>query len=462
MQGTFKLVSTYEPTGDQPQAIEALVAGLNAGRRDQVLLGVTGSGKTFTIANVIAQINLPTLVISHNKTLAAQLYGEFRGYFPENAVEYFVSYYDYYQPEAFVPSTNTYIEKDASINDDIDRLRVRTTSSLMTRSDVVVVSSVSCIYGLGSPESFKQMTIRTSVGDRMDREEFLRSLVDIQYRRNDAAFTRGTFRVRGEVVELRPAYEEEAIRVEFFGDEIEKLSITDPLTGHTIREMDRVAIFPAKHFVTPEPLLESAIKGIRLELAERLRELRDGNKLVEAQRLESRTLYDIEMLEEMGFCSGVENYARYLSGRQPGERPMTLLDFFPDDFLLVIDESHVTVPQIGGMYNGDRSRKQTLVEHGFRLPSALDNRPLRFDEFEALIPRFVYVSATPGDRELLRTGGEVVEQVIRPTGLIDPAISVKPAEGQIDDLVEEIRLCLERRERVLVTTLTKRMAEELT
>jgi excinuclease ABC subunit B len=458
----FKLVSSYEPTGDQPQAIRALVRGIRENRRDQVLLGVTGSGKTFTMANVIAEINLPTLVISHNKTLAAQLYGEFKGFFPGNAVEYFVSYYDYYQPEAYVPSTNTYIEKDASINDDIDRLRVRATSSLMTRRDVVVVSSVSCIYGLGSPEAFKSMTVEMRVGDKMDREEFLRALVDIQYQRNDVAFTRGTFRVRGDVVEIRPAYEEEAIRVEFFGDEVEALSVTDPLSGREIRSIERLAVFPAKHFVTPEPLLQQAIVEIRSELAERLQELRSQNKLVEAQRLESRTLYDIEMMEEMGYCSGIENYARFLSGRKPGERPMTLLDFFPEDFLLIVDESHVTIPQIGGMFNGDRSRKQTLVDHGFRLPSALDNRPLRFEEFDSLIPRCIYVSATPADYELKRAGGEIVEQVIRPTGLVDPEIVVRPVEGQIDDLVEEIRRRVERKERVLVTTLTKRMAEELT
>jgi excinuclease ABC subunit B len=458
----FKLVSSYKPTGDQPQAIEALVKGLRENRRDQVLLGVTGSGKTFTMANVIAEVNRPTLVISHNKTLAAQLYGEFKGFFPDNAVEYFVSYYDYYQPEAYVPSTNTYIEKDASINDDIDRLRVRATSSLMTRRDVLVVSSVSCIYGLGSPEAFRSMTVELSVGDVMDREEFLRRLVDIQYQRNDVAFTRGTFRVRGDVVELRPAYEEEAIRVEFFGDEVESMAVTDPLTGREKRTIDRLAVFPAKHFVTPGPLLERAAVEIREELAGRLKELRAQNKLVEAQRLESRTLYDLEMLEEMGYCTGIENYARFLSGRRPGERPMTLLDFFPDDFVLVVDESHVTIPQIGGMFNGDRSRKQTLVEHGFRLPSALDNRPLRFEEFDGLIPQYIYVSATPADYELKRAGGEIVEQVIRPTGLVDPVVDVRPVEGQIDDLVEEIRRRVEREERVLVTTLTKRMAEELT
>jgi excinuclease ABC subunit B len=414
------------------------------------------------MANVVAEINRPTLVISHNKTLAAQLYGEFKGFFPDNAVEYFVSYYDYYQPEAYVPSTNTYIEKDASINDDIDRLRVRATSSLMTRRDVIVVSSVSCIYGLGSPEAFRSMTVELKVGDVLDREEFLRRLIDIQYQRNDVAFTRGTFRVRGDVVELRPAYEEEAIRVEFFGDEVEAMAVTDPLTGREKRTIERLAVFPAKHFVTPGPLLEQAAVEIREELTERLKDLRGENRLVEAQRLESRTLYDLEMLEEMGYCTGIENYARFLSGRKPGERPMTLIDFFPDDFLLVVDESHVTIPQIGGMFNGDRSRKQTLVEHGFRLPSALDNRPLRFEEFDGLIPSLIYVSATPADYELKRAGGEIVEQVIRPTGLVDPVVDVRPVEGQIDDLVEEIRRRVEKKERVLITTLTKRMAEELT
>ncbi|HET6348329.1 MAG TPA: excinuclease ABC subunit UvrB [Candidatus Krumholzibacteria bacterium] len=462
MSGGFDLVSHYQATGDQPQAIRALVDGLHENKRDQVLLGVTGSGKTFTVANVIAEVGLPTLVISHNKTLAAQLYGEFKGFFPNNAVEYFVSYYDYYQPEAFVPSTNTYIAKDASINDDIDRLRVRATSSLMTRNDVVVVSSVSCIYGLGSPELVRSMMIAVHAGDRYDREDFLRNLVDIQYLRNDVAFTRGTFRVRGEVVEIRPAYEEEAIRVEFFGDRIETLSIVDPLTGKRVRSLEKLNLFPAKHFVTPDHVVKNAVAGIRDELATRVVELREQGRVAEAQRLESRTLYDIEMLEEVGYCSGVENYARYLSGRKPGERPFTLLDFFPQNFLCVIDESHVTLPQVGGMYNGDRSRKLTLVEHGFRLPSALDNRPLKFDEFNQLVPRFIYVSATPADYELRRAGGEVVEQVIRPTGLVDPEIQVRPVAGQVDDLVEEIRVCTEQGERVLVTTLTKRMAEELT
>ncbi len=458
----FKLQSSYSPTGDQPQAIRALVEGLAAGKAHQVLLGVTGSGKTFTMANVLAEVNLPTLVISHNKTLAAQLYGEFKGFFPTNAVEYFVSYYDYYQPEAFVPSTSTYIEKDASINEDIDRLRLRTASALMSRRDVIVVASVSCIYGLGSPESFRQMTVPLAVGDKIDREDVLRRLVEIQYSRNDVSFTRGTFRVRGDVVEIRPAYEEEAIRVELFGDVIETLAVTDPLTGKVLRSTDLVTIFPARHFVTPEPLLKAALAGIRDELEGRLQELRASGKHLEAKRLETRTRYDLEMLDEMGFCPGIENYSRHLSGRKPGERPLTLIDYFPDELLTIIDESHVTVPQLGGMYNGDRSRKLTLVEHGFRLPSALDNRPLRFDEFAGLAKKCIYVSATPAQYELSVSSGEIVEQVIRPTGLVDPEIVVRSARAQVDDLVGEISKRVTRKERVLVTTLTKRMAEELT
>ena len=458
----FRLQSSYSPTGDQPQAIEKLIAGIRAGQRHHVLLGVTGSGKTFTMANVIAEVNLPTLVISHNKTLAAQLYGEFKGFFPASAVEYFVSYYDYYQPEAYIPSTNTYIEKDASINEDIDRLRLRAASSLMTRRDVVVVASVSCIYGLGSPEAFKKMTVSLRVGDAIERETLLRSLIEIQYTRNDVAFTRGTFRVRGDMVEILPAYEEEAVRIELLGDEIESLSVTDPLTGKVKRTAESMTIYPARHFVTPEPLLREAIGGIREELKDRLQELRAQNKLLEAQRLESRTLYDLEMLEEMGYCTGIENYARHLSGRKPGERPLTLIDYFPRPFLTFLDESHVTVPQLNGMYNGDRSRKLTLVEHGFRLPSALDNRPLRFEEFAGIIDTCAFVSATPGDYELSTTRGEVVEQVIRPTGLVDPEIVVRPAGNQIDDLVGEIRKRVRKKQRVLVTTLTKRMSEELT
>jgi excinuclease ABC subunit B len=449
----FKLVSSFEPTGDQPEAIAALVQGIREGRPAQVLLGVTGSGKTFTMANVIAEVNLPTLVISHNKTLAAQLYGEFKGFFPDNAVEYFVSYYDYYQPEAFLPSTNTYIEKDASINEDLDRLRIRATGALMSRRDVVVVASVSCIYGLGSPEDFKSMTVRLKPGDRIERDDLLRKLITIQYTRNDVAFTRGTFRVRGDTVEIRPAYEEEAIRIELFGEEIDRIVITDPLTGRIKRPVETLALFPARHFVTPRQVIERAIAEIRDELQSRL---------VEAQRLESRTKYDLEMLDEMGYCTGIENYSRFLSGRRPGERPATLIDYFPDPFLTIIDESHVTVPQIRAMFNGDRSRKTTLVEHGFRLPSALDNRPLRFEEFQSLIRNVTYVSATPGDYELEQTGGEVVEQIIRPTGLVDPEIIVRPVTGQVDDLVEAIRERVAGRERVLVTTLTKRMAEELT
>jgi excinuclease ABC subunit B len=458
----FKLASHYKPTGDQPQAIRACVSGIRENKRFQVLLGVTGSGKTFTMANVISRINIPTLVISHNKTLAAQLYGEFRGFFPENAVEYFVSYYDYYQPEAFIPSTSTYIEKDASINEDIDRLRLRATGALMTRRDVIVVSSVSCIYGLGSPDAFKRMTIHLSLGQRIEREGILRELVDIQYTRNDVAFTRGTFRVRGDAVEVRPSYEEEAIRIELFGNEVEKICITDPLTGRIKRALENVTLYPAKHFVTPEPLLREAIDGIREELKTRIEELEKQGKLLEARRLESRTRYDLEMLEEMGYCTGIENYSRFLSGRKPGERPATLLDFFPEDFLTIIDESHVTIPQLRGMFNGDRSRKETLVEHGFRLPSALDNRPLRFEEFISLVPMGVFVSATPGDYELELTAGEVVEQVIRPTGLVDPEIIIKPAAHQVDDLIEEIKERVGERQRVLVTTLTKKMAEELT
>jgi excinuclease ABC subunit B len=458
----FELHSSYSPTGDQPQAISALVDGIGRGRARQVLLGVTGSGKTFTMANVIARANLPALVISHNKTLAAQLYGEFKGFFPRNAVEYFVSYYDYYQPEAYIPSTNTYIEKDASINDDIDRLRLRAASALLTRRDVVVVASVSCIYGLGSPESFRKMTVALRVGDRIERDDLLRRLIEIQYSRNDIAFTRGTFRVRGDMIEILPAYDEEAIRIELYGDEIEAISVTDPLTGKAARKLREATIYPARHFVTPEPLLKEAAKGIRAELASRLDELRGANKLVEAQRLESRTLYDIEMLQEMGYCPGIENYSRHLSERKPGERPLTLIDYFPRPFITVIDESHVTIPQIGGMYNGDRSRKLTLVEHGFRLPSALDNRPLKFDEFSGLVECCVFVSATPGEYELGATGGEIVEQLIRPTGLVDPEIVVRPAVKQVDDLVGEIRKRVGEGERVLVTTLTKRMSEELT
>jgi len=459
---SLQLVAPYEPTGDQPQAITSLVAGLRGGERFQTLLGVTGSGKTFTMANVIAQVGLPTLVISHNKTLAAQLYGEFRGFFPQNAVEYFISYYDYYQPEAFVPATNTYIEKDASINDDIERLRLHTTGSLLSRRDVVVVASVSCIYGLGSPTDFQDLSVSLEVGREVRREDLLRRLVRIQYSRNDYELARGNFRVRGDVIEVVPAYEEAALRVELFGDRVEALRRVDPLTGRVTESLSQAVVYPARHFVTPEQQLEQARTEIEKDLERRLVEFERGGKLLEAQRLESRTRFDLEMMQEMGYTSGIENYSRYLSGRRAGERPACLLDYFPDDFLVIVDESHVTLPQIEGMYNADRSRKLTLVEHGFRLPSALDNRPLRFDEFERLCSKVLYVSATPGEYELRRGGGVIVEQIIRPTGLMDPEISVRPAQGQVDDLLEEIRKTVAEKQRVLVTTLTKRMAEDLT
>jgi len=458
----FKLVSEYKPHGDQPRAIVELTEGLRRGDRFQTLLGVTGSGKTFTMANVIAQSDLPALIISHNKTLAAQLYGEFRGFFPENAVEYFISYYDYYQPEAYIPSTDTYIEKDTSVNDDIDRLRLRATSSLLERDDVIIVASVSCIYGLGSPKEYRDLHCLLTRGERIDRDDILRRLIDIHYTRNDIEFARGTFRVRGDVVEVRPAYEEYAVRVELFGDEIEKISTIDILTGEVLDEKERIAIYPAKHFVTTKPQMERAIVGIEAELEVRLQELRRANKLLEVQRLASRTRYDIEMMREIGYCSGVENYSRHIAGRPAGERPACLIDYFPQEFLLIIDESHVTIPQIRGMYAGDRSRKEVLVDHGFRLPSALDNRPLFFEEFKSLIHRAVFASATPADYELEQSGGVVVEQIIRPTGLMDPRVIVRPVEGQIDDLIEEIRVRVDRRERILVTTLTKRMAEDLT
>ncbi|HEX3159887.1 MAG TPA: excinuclease ABC subunit UvrB [Gemmatimonadaceae bacterium] len=459
----FDLQAPFQPAGDQPRAIEELTTGL-VRRQDrfQTLLGVTGSGKTMTMANVIQRVGLPTLVLSHNKTLAAQLYGELKSFFPHNAVEYFVSYYDYYQPEAYVPSSDTYIEKDASINEDIDRLRLRATSSLMERSDVVIVSTVSAIYGLGDPESYKSTMVTLQKGQRMVRDDILRALVRIQYSRNDVAFERGTFRVRGDTVEILPAYEEQGVRIELWGDEIERVSKINPLTGETIAVLDRAAIYPAKHFITERPKLERAVGAIRTELAERLAVLREAGKLLEAQRLESRTNFDIEMMLEVGTCAGIENYSRHLSGRQEGERPACLFDYFPDDFLVVIDESHVTLPQVRGMYNGDRARKTTLVEYGFRLPSALDNRPLIFDEFLALTPRMVNVSATPGDLELELSEGVVVEQVIRPTGLLDPEIEVRSVRGQVDDLLNEIRIRERRGERVLVTTLTKRMAEDLT
>jgi excinuclease ABC subunit B len=457
----FTLHSIYEPTGDQPEAIEQLARGLELGKKYQTLLGVTGSGKTFTIANVIKKHGRPTLVLSHNKTLAAQLFGELKAYFPENAVEFFISFYDYYQPEAYVPATDTYIEKDTSINDDIDRLRLRATSSLLAREDVIIVASVSCIYGIGSPDEYKRQLVMVKVGEELGRDRLLKKLVDVHYFRNDYEFIRGMFRVRGDVVEVFPAYETEALRIEFFGDEIERIAVIDPLKGDVKREADRAVVYPAKHFLTSEDQLRRAIVGIERELQERLEIFRGENKLLEAQRIESRTNYDIEMLREIGYCSGIENYSRHLSGRKPGERPYTLMDFFPKDFLLVIDESHQSIPQIRGMFAGDRSRKQVLVDFGFRLPSALDNRPLFFEEFESLIDKAIFVSATPADYELQICGGVVVEQIIRPTGLVDPQIILRPLATQVDDLLEEIRNRVEKKERVLVTTLTKRMAEDL-
>jgi len=459
----FQIFSEFKPQGDQPQAIKKLVQGIERGLTHQVLLGVTGSGKTFTMANVIAHVQKPTLVIAPNKTLAAQLFQEFRQLFPENAVEYFVSYYDYYQPEAYVPATDTYIEKDASINDLIDQMRNSATHSVLTRRDVIVVASVSCIYGLGSPETYQGMIVLMEDQKEISRDDLLSRLVEIQYQRNDYDFHRGTFRLRGDVLEIFPAYEEDkAIRIEFFGDLVESISEIDPLRGRTIRKLKHVHIFPNSHYVTPQDRLRQAIQSIRQELAERLAELRAQGKLLEAQRLEQRTNFDLEMLAEMGYCTGIENYSRHLDGRQPGEPPYTLLDYFPDDALIFIDESHITVPQLQGMYWGDRTRKETLVEYGFRLPSALDNRPLSFAEFEARVPQVIYVSATPGPYELEKTQGRVVEQIIRPTGLVDPQVEVRPARYQVDDLLEEIRKRAIKGERVLVTTLTKRMAEDLT
>jgi excinuclease ABC subunit B len=460
--GGFVLQAPYAPAGDQPRAIAELTAGLARGDRFQTLLGVTGSGKTMTIANVIANWKRPVLVLSHNKTLAAQLYGELKGFFPTNAVEYFVSYYDYYQPEAYVPTSDTYIEKDASINEDIDRLRLRATSSLMERDDVVIVSTVSAIYGLGDPVSYRERMVSLQRGEQCSRDDILRALVGIQYLRNDVAFERGTFRVRGDTVEILPAYEEQGLRLELWGDEIERISKIDPVTGDTIAVLERAAVYPAKHFVTTRPTLERAVVAIRDELGTRLAELRMAGKLLEAQRLEQRTHFDIEMMLEVGTCAGIENYSRHLSGRTAGERPACLFDYFPDDYLVVVDESHVTLPQVRAMYNGDRARKLTLVDYGFRLPSALDNRPLVFDEFLQLVPRLISVSATPGELELELSEGVVVEQVIRPTGLLDPEIEVRPVKGQVDDLLHEIRLRERRDERVLVTVLTKRMAEDLT
>lgn len=457
----FRLASPFEPAGDQPQAIASLVAGLQAGKRDQVLMGVTGSGKTFTMANVIQQVQRPTMVISHNKTLAAQLYSEFREFFPYNAVHYFVSYYDYYQPEAYIPQRDIYIEKDASINEEIDRLRLATTSSLVSRRDVIIVASVSSIYGLGSPEDYRSMMVALRKGEQLDRDGMLARLIDIQYQRNDIAFERSRFRVRGDCVEIWPSYEEYAYRVELWGDEVEQLSIINPLTGEVISREEQLFVYPAKHFVTSESRIKTGVEIIKEELAQRLEEFRRDGKLLEAQRLSARTRFDIEMLEQVGHCPGIENYSRPLSGRRAGETPDTLYNFFPEDYLLIIDESHVAVPQIRAMYAGDRSRKMTLVEHGFRLPCALDNRPLKFEEWEHKINQVIYVSATPSDYELARTNGEVVEQVIRPTGLLDPEIEVVPARGQVNHLLEQIRQRREQGERVLVTALTKRLAEDL-
>ena len=462
MADTFELHSSYKPSGDQPQAIEKLVQGIREGKKHQTLLGATGTGKTFTISNVIKEVNKPTLVIAHNKTLAGQLYSEFKQFFPNNAVEYFVSYYDYYQPEAYVPQSDTYIEKDASINDEIDKLRHSATSALFERRDVIIVASVSCIYGLGNPDEYRELVVSIRKGMEIERNQLLRRLVDVQYERNDVNFQRGTFRVRGDVVEIFPASRDEhCIRIEFFGDEVDRIREVDALTGEIIGERNHVAIYPASHFVTREEKMKKAIENIEKELEEQLEKFRAEGKLLEAQRLEQRTKYDLEMMREMGFCSGIENYSRHLTLREPGATPYTLLDYFPDDFLIVIDESHVTLPQIRGMYNGDQARKQVLVDYGFRLPSALDNRPLKFEEFENHIHQAIYVSATPGPYEKEHCS-EMVEQIIRPTGLLDPTIDVRPIEGQIDDLVDEIQKRAKKNERVLVTTLTKKMAEDLT
>ena len=457
----FKLVTNFSPTGDQPQAIRELTEGLRRGEKFQTLLGVTGSGKTFTMAQVIQNVQKPTLVISHNKTLAAQLYGEFKAFFPENAVEYFISFYDYYQPEAYLPVTDTYIEKDSSINDEIDKLRLKTTASLISRRDVIVVASVSCIYSIGSPEEYSRYIVMLKRGMRLGIRQLFGQLVDIYYARNDIALERGKFRARGDVVEVRPAYEDFGYRVEFFGDVIERIYTFDILTGEIIREQEAIVIFPAKHFISSEETVKNALQSIETELEERLRELRTAGKLLEAQRLEMRTRFDLEMIQEVGYCSGIENYSRHFSCRKPGEAPYTLFDFFPKDYLLIIDESHATLPQLRAMYNGDRSRKEVLVEYGFRLPSALDNRPLKFPEFEQRIGQVVFVSATPADYELEKCQGVVVEQIIRPTGLLDPEIVIKPSVHQIEDLINEIVAVTDRKERVLVTTLTKRMAEDL-
>jgi excinuclease ABC subunit B len=461
MSKKFKVHSPFEPSGDQPQAINSLVEGLNNGDAFQTLLGITGSGKTYTMAKVIEQVQRPTLIISHNKTLAAQLYGEFKTFFPDNAVEYFISYYDYYQPEAYIATTDTYIEKDSDINDEIEKLRLKATSSLLGRRDTIVIASVSCIFGLGSPKDYEKQIIVLKKGDSITRKELFKKLVYIHYSRNDLSFSRSTFRVRGDSIEIYLAYADEAIRLEFWGDEIEKISMIEPLTGKVLKELDFAVIYPARHFITDEEKVKIAINNIRAELKDRLNELRQNGKLLEAQRLEQRTNYDIEMIQELGYCSGIENYSRHLTLRQAGERPFTLMDFFPEDFITIIDESHATIPQIRAMYNGDRSRKSVLVEYGFRLPSAFDNRPLKFPEFEDMLDQTVFVSATPADYEIERSNGVVVEQIIRPTGLLDPHIVVRSTEGQIDDLINEIQVRVAKKERVLVTTLTKKESEDL-
>ena len=457
----FKLKSDFSPAGDQPSAIESLSNGVLGGKKEQVLLGITGSGKTFTMANVIQKIKKPTLILSHNKTLAAQLYGEFKLLFPDNAVEFFISYYDYYQPEAYLPVTDTFIEKDSSVNEEIDRLRLKATTSLMSREDVIIIASVSSIYGIGSPDSYKSMLVEIQCGQKIDLNSLYKKLVNIHYNRNDMVLEPGNFRNRGDVVDIFPMYENDAIRVEFFGDEVEQISVFDPMTMRVKQKLDKYFVYPAKHFVTTRENINRSIEDIRKELHIRLKQLRENDKLLEAQRLEQRTLFDIEMMMELGYCSGIENYSRHIDGRKEGERPYTLMDYFPDDYLFFIDESHVSIPQVRAMYNGDRSRKESLVEHGFRLPSALDNRPLKFDEFDKLINKVIYVSATPADYELSNTEGEYVEQIIRPTGLLDPVVTIKPTNGQIDQLISDINEVVSKGERVLVTTLTKKMAEDL-
>ena len=462
MKKSFQLESAFQPSGDQPEAIKTLVEGFNDGLAHQVLLGVTGSGKTFTVANLITQLDRPTIIMAPNKTLAAQLYGEMKEFFPNNAVEYFVSYYDYYQPEAYVPSTDTFIDKDASVNDHIEQMRLSATKALMERRDVIIVASVSAIYGLGDPQSYLSMMLHLTTGDVIDQRDILRRLAEIQYTRNDMAFSRGTFRVRGEVIDVFPAESDKhAVRIELFDGEVERLSLFDPLTGQSLTDVPRITVYPKTHYVTPRQTILDAIENIKVELGERKKQLLDNNKLIEEQRISQRVQYDIEMMQELGYCSGIENYSRYLSGREPGDAPPTLIDYLPADGLMIIDESHVTVPQIGAMYKGDRSRKETLVEYGFRLPSALDNRPLKFDEFERIAPQTLYVSATPGNYELEQTNGEFAEQIIRPTGLLDPEIEVRPVATQVDDLLSEIRLRVAQKERVLATTLTKKMAEDL-